>query len=82
MHVHEEAMAENMSKQRRRTLRKQIERLQVLIRTFSAQQKLAQGDSANTARDYEIDRVDSVDASAVDISCNPKTRGGLGFWKT
>lgn len=68
--------AEHMGKQRRRTIRKQVERLEKLIRTISTAQNADQGEIS-----VENTQADLVDET-VDISCNPKTRGGWGFWKT
>ena len=70
--------AENLGKQRRRTLRKQVERLELLIRRLSGPQNW----HGNELHGTDEDGTAAVEDSRVDISCNPKTRGGWGFWKS
>ena len=80
---HKECVSEELSagaqlgKQRRRTLRKQIERLEARIKAL----KIEQNGAEISAQDAEKG-AEGLSGEAVDTQYNPKTRGGWGFWKT
>ena len=84
-----------LGKTRRRTLRKQIERLQARIAVLTAAAPAAaSGASTNQAQGESTNApiADSVASAATwdggtnvadgEVQYNPKTRGGWGFWKT
>jgi hypothetical protein len=66
------ASADMLSKQRRRTLRKQVERIEALLRHHAQ------------ASQQQPGRVELAagEAAAAVAEFNPKTRGGWGFWKS
>jgi len=80
---HEECDAEELSagaqlgKQRRRTLRKQIERLEARIKALKVEQSSAEKSMQGVEESGE-----RFGSEAADGQYNPKTRGGWGFWKT
>jgi len=87
-----------LGKTRRRTLRKQIERLQARIAVLTASAPAASSvNSVNSANQLQgestaVLTAESTAATAApdvatsvtdgEVQYNPKTRGGWGFWKT
>ena len=84
-----------LGKTRRRTLRKQIERLQARIAVLTATAPVTSSSASTNQAQGEstvapvAEAVDSIAATGAETSVadgevqyNPKTRGGWGFWKT
>jgi hypothetical protein len=66
-------VAEPLGKQRRRTIRKQVDRLEALIHKLS---------ESDTVADKAKITEGAIHVEENTENSNPKTRGGWGFWKT